>query len=136
MSVPYVGPAPKPVNLPAVRVVDAHSLAHRKLSKAARACEAADILDGFTTLQNLTIRLVVVAAEGVSVASVVSARRLTPAQRFAVRLGERPLVLPKPVQALPAPVTAQTKLAELVTEVGTVDGVIEMLIKLDRASAA
>jgi hypothetical protein len=118
-----------------VRVVDAHSLAHRKLSKAARACEAADILDGFTTLQNLTIRLVA-AAEGVSVASVVTARRLTPAQRCAVRLGERPLVLPKPAQALPAPMTTQMKLAGLVTEVGTVDGVIEMLIRLDHASAA
>jgi len=135
MSVSYVGPAPKPVNLSALRVVDAHSLAHRKLSKAARACEAADILDGFTTLQNLTIRLVA-AAEGVSVASVVNARRLTPAQRFAVRCRERPLVLPKPVKALPAPVTAEMKLAEVVTEIGSVDSVIELLIKLEHAAAA
>jgi hypothetical protein len=135
MSVPYVGLAPKPVNLPAVRVVDAHSLAHRKLSKAARACEAADILDGFTILQNLTIRLVA-AAEGVSVASVVTARRLTPAQRFAVRCGERPLVLPKPVQTLPAPVNAKAKLVEVMMELGGVDAAIEMLITLERATAA
>jgi len=135
LSTQYVGPVSSPVNLPAVRVVDAHSLAHRKAPKAAAACDAADLVDALTRLQNPTIKVAAVACD-VSQSYVAAALRLSPVQRDDVRRGRRPLVSPKPVKALPAPVNAQAKLANLVTEIGTVDGVIEMLIKLDRASAA
>jgi hypothetical protein len=37
-----------------VRVVDAHSLAHRKAPKAVAACDAADLFDALTRLQNPT----------------------------------------------------------------------------------
>jgi hypothetical protein len=118
-----------------VRVVDAHSLAHRTASKAAAACDAADMVDARIRLQNPTIRVAATAC-GVSQSYVVAALNLTPDQRDAVRRRERPLVLPRPTKALPPPVTAQAKLAELVTEVGTVDGVIEMLVRLEHATAA
>src|SRR5215831_15579282 len=96
--------------LPALRVVDAHSLPNRKASKAVKACDGADILDGLMTLQNLTARLVAV-AQGVSLSSLFAARRLTPAQRDEVRRGKRPLVLPtKPVLLpLPPPAVADSE---------------------------
>jgi len=99
-------PDVNPANLPVVRVVDAHSLAHRKAPKAA-ACDAADLVDALTRLQNPTIR-VAAAVCSVSQSYVVAALRLSPAQRDDVRRGERSLVSPKPVKALPAPAAAPT----------------------------
>src|SRR5262249_24895574 len=86
-----------------VRRIDAHSALHVKASKAVRACDSADILDGIAKLENLTLRLVA-AGVGVSVGYLVQAHRLAPEQRQAVRSGKRPLVLPriKP-PAVPAP---------------------------------
>ena len=133
MSVQYIGPAPKPVNLPAVRVVDAHSLAHRKIDKAVAACNAADLVDGLTQLLNPTIKVAAVACD-VSQSYVVAALRLSPVQRDAVRRRERSLASP-PVKALPAPVNAKAKLVEVMTELGGVDATIEMLVTLERATA-
>src|SRR5262249_60155628 len=107
MTVSYVGSVPSPVNLPAVRVVDAHSLAHRKAPKAVAACDAADLVDALTRLQNPTIRVAAIACD-VSQSYVVAALRLSPAQRDAVRRGERPLVLP-PLKALPAPSSVEAR---------------------------
>jgi hypothetical protein len=75
------------------RVVDAHGLLLKRTAKAAKACDAADVVDGLAVLQNPTLRLVA-AAYGVSESSIALARRLTPDQRQAVRCGQRPLVLP------------------------------------------
>jgi hypothetical protein len=120
------------------RAVDAHSLPHRKASKAARAVIAADILDGLMILQNPTVSIVA-AALGVSASSVANARRLTPEQRDAVRKGRRPLVLPaKPAPSRlppPAPVSVREKLAEVVAEVG-VNTTIDMIAELDCSAAA
>src|SRR5262245_39184227 len=71
MADPRSGGKPT-TTLPATRAVDAHSLLHRKASKAARACDGADVLDGLATLQNLTARLVA-SAHGVSVGSITAA---------------------------------------------------------------
>jgi hypothetical protein len=76
------------------RVVDAHSLLHLQAPKSARACAAADLVDGLAILQGPTLRIAA-AAYGVSLGSVARARRLTPEQRLAVKHGERPLVLPR-----------------------------------------
>ena len=115
----YIGsqrPDVNPANLPAVRVVDAHSLAHRKAPRATAACDAADLVDGLTRLQNPTIKVAAVACD-VSQSYVVKALNLSPAQRDAVRRGERPLVLP-PLKALPAPMSAEERVAEVVAEFG------------------
>jgi hypothetical protein len=122
--------------------VDAHSLLHRKCTKAAKACDGADILDGLLSLRNLTIKLVA-AAVGVSVSSIVTALRLTPTQRDEVRRGKRPLVVPtKPVPLqLPPPVVAVTvpsaeqRLKAAANEFGLVEA-LEVLAKLELASAA
>src|SRR5215469_2544643 len=81
------------------RVVDAHSLLHLRKSRAARAVDAADAVDGFIVIQNPTTRLAA-HAYGVSVGSVARALRLPPEEREKVRQGKRPLVLPhiSPVQ--------------------------------------
>lgn len=72
----------------AVRTVDARSPLNKKLPKAARACDAADLLDGLAVLLP-TLRLAAKVSE-ISVSSVTRARRLTPEQHDAVRRGERP----------------------------------------------
>jgi|SRR6516225_2368479 hypothetical protein len=136
-------PAVKPVLPPAsLRVIDAHSLPRRRSSKAARACDGADILDGYAALQNLTLGLVA-QAERVSVSSLVAARRLTPAQRDAVRGGERPLVLkPAPMPSMqpatppPPPVTMdahamEQRLLEIADELG-IDRLLNVLATAER----
>jgi len=115
MATPGSGVKPT-TTLPAVRVVDAHSLAHRKTPKAVAACDAADLVDGLVRLQNPTIRVAAVVC-GVSQSSVVAALRLSPVQRAAVRRDERPLVLP-PLKALPAPMSVEERLADIVSDVG------------------
>jgi hypothetical protein len=117
-----------------VRTVDAHSLLHQRASKSVKACDAADVVDGLAVLQNLTLRLVAT-AYGVSLGSVARARRLTPEQRQAVRQRKRPLLLPRTPPALPAPVSAQQKLAEVVAEVGA-DTAVDMIAALDCSAAA
>jgi hypothetical protein len=110
------------------RVVDTHGLLHvRRVPKSARACNAADAIDGITILGSPTLKLAAVAF-GVSVGSVARALRLTPAQRQAVRQGMRPLVLPPapPVPTIvpatpPAPpvtMGARERLKEIVHEIG------------------
>jgi hypothetical protein len=89
------------------RVVDAHSLLHLRAKKSARACDAADIVDGLAVLQNPTMRLAAT-AYGVSIGSVARARRLTPEQRQAVRRGKRPLILPRVPSTPPAPPASPT----------------------------
>jgi hypothetical protein len=133
----YVGPAPPPVNLPAVRVVDAHSLAHRKRTRSAAACDAADLVDGLTRLQNPTIKVAGITC-GVSYSYVVAALRLSPTQRDEVRQGKRTLTPSSGWKVLPAPVTAEVRIAEVVSEFGmiaTTTG-LERLRKTMNGSAA
>jgi hypothetical protein len=125
------------------RVVDAHSLLHQRASKAAKACDAADVVDGLAVLQNLTLRLVA-AAYGVSMSSVVHARRLTPEQRQAVKRSKRPLVLPRTPAAPPVPaivpasvppvMEVEKLLAAAVGMVG-VNGVLDLLAAKERIAA-
>ena len=132
-----------------LRVVDAHGLLHMRVSKAAKACDAADVVDGLTKLGNPTLRLVA-AAYGVSIGSVARARRLTPEQRQAVRQGKRPLILPRAPSApavLPVPSTApatppvppmvmgpRERLAEIVADIG-LDATLTLLANNERVAA-
>jgi hypothetical protein len=138
-------PAVKPVLPPAsLRVVDAHSLPNRKDSKAVRAVVGADILDGRVSLQNLTGKLVA-QAQGISTTYLAAARRLSPAQRDAVRRGERPLIPPKPAKpalaaqlAAPFPpaIVAETpkqRLHNIVDEIGVTEA-LTLLAEIDRAA--
>jgi hypothetical protein len=119
-----------------VRTIDAHSIPHWKAGKAVRALEAANASDGLVRLQNLTLRLYA-QAFGVSVGSLVLAKRLTPEQREAVKRGKRPLLPPVTMKALPAPVSPQERLASVVAEVG-VGVAFDMLVAFDsnKVSAA
>ena len=87
------------------RVVDAHSLRHLRASQAAKAIDAADLVDGLAVLQNLTLQMAAT-AYGVSMGSVTRALRLSPDQRQAVRAGQRPLVLPSPAAPVPTIITS------------------------------
>lgn len=93
----------------AIRTVDARSLLNKKLPKAARACDAADLLDGLAVL--LPTSQLVATVSGISTSSVTRARRLTPEQRDAVRRRERPLSLPRRVNP-------QKLLSQIVDEIG------------------
>jgi hypothetical protein len=131
------------------RVVDAHSLLHLRSPKSVRACDAADLVDGFSRLQDPTLRIAA-AAYGVSLGSVARARRLTPEQRQAVRAGRRPLVLPRvpasppkqpvtdvPVTPINPPTIAEVQhcLADLVREVG-LNTVLDLLVASERVAVA
>jgi hypothetical protein len=116
------------IKLPAL---DTRGMLHRKASQAMKACDAADILDGFATLQNPTLRVVAIAL-GVSIGSVVLARRLTLSQRQAVRNGWRPLRWQPRVSDLPAPPTAQERFAGIVSELGGVAGALNELAAIER----
>ena len=133
------------------RVVDAHGLLHlRAASKAVKACDAADAVDGLAILGNFTLKLAAV-AYGVSIGSVARARRLTPEQRQAVRQGKRPLVLPRASSAppaLPVPSTApatppvstpvvmgpRERLAEIIAEIG-VSATLDLLAATEKVAA-
>ena len=132
----------------APRVVDAHGLLHMRASKAAKACDAADVVDGLAKLRNPTLRLVA-AAYGVSIGSVARARRLTPEQRQAVRQGKRPLILPRAPSAPPAPVPAipaappvitpvimgpRERLKEIVHEIG-LNATLDLLAASEKVAA-
>jgi hypothetical protein len=131
------------------RVVDTHSLLHMQVTKAAKACDAADLVDGLAVLQNYTLRLAA-AAHDVSVGSVSRARRLSPEQRQAVRKRQRPLVLPRasasprtlpPLPVLPLapatppvpPVTANVReqLHRIVSTIG-IDATLNLLAATER----
>ena len=111
------------------RVVDAHGLLHLRTSKSAKACLAADLVDGLAVLQNPTQR-VAATAYGLSAGSVARALRLTPEQRQAVRRGKRPLVLPRAPSAPPVPAVSpvppvspvtmgpRERLDQIVSEIG------------------
>lgn len=100
------------------RVIDSHGLLHLRVSKAAKACDAADAYDGLVTLGNLTLKLVA-AAYGISIGSVARALRLSPEQRQAVRQGKRPLVFPCSPSAPPAPPMLPVPATPLVPPVST-----------------
>jgi hypothetical protein len=135
------------------RVVDAHGLLHMRASKSAKACDAADAVDGFAVVQNPTLRLAAT-AWGVSIGSVARALRLTPTQRDAVRRGQRPLILPRapaappavPVQppvpsttpttppAVPVVMSARERLDALVGELG-LNTVLDLLAASEKVAA-
>jgi hypothetical protein len=98
-----------PVVKTAIRTVDARSLLNKKIPKAVRACDAADLLDGLAVL--LPTSQLIATISGISVTSVTRARHLTPEQRDAVRRRERPLSLPRRV-------SAQELLSQIVDEIG------------------
>jgi hypothetical protein len=106
-----------PVVKTAIRTVDARSLLDKKIPKAVRACEAADLVDGLVVL--LPTSQLVATVSGISVTSVTRARRLTPEQRDAVRRLERPLVLSRKR-------SPQELLSQIVDEIG-VDRVRNLL---------
>ena len=125
------------------RVVDTHSLLNVRTSKAVKACDAADAVDGLTKLQNPTIRLAAV-AYGISTTYVGHALQLTPEQRQAVRQGKRPLVLPRkprvptivpaPLPAPPVTMSARERLQEIVHELG-LDATLNLLAASERVAA-
>jgi hypothetical protein len=127
------------------RVVDPHGLLHMRASKSAKACDAADVIDGLAVLQNPTLRLAA-AAYGVSIGSVARARRLTPEQRQAVRKGQRPLILPAtssappapPVSAMPAAppviVGPRERLDDIVAEIG-LNATLDLLAATEKVAA-
>jgi hypothetical protein len=119
------------INPIAIRAIDAHSVLNRKASQAVKACDAADVLDGLATLENLTLRVVAFAYE-VSVASVSAARRLTPAQRQAVRNGWCPLVLPRLASDPPSLPTPQQRFAGVVSELGGIASALDALAVIER----
>ena len=118
-------------------------------SKSAKACDAADVLDGLAVVQNFTLRLIA-AAYGVSIGSVARARRLTPEQRQAVRKGQRPLILPRTPSAppvLPVPSTvpatppvapvaagARERLREIINEIG-LNATLDLLAASEQLAA-
>ena len=121
------------------RVVDAHGLLHMQASKSAKACDAADVIDGLAVLQNPTLRLAA-AAYGVSIGSVTRALRLTPEQRRAVRKGQRPLILPRTpsVPATPPvpPVVMgpRERLDKIVAEIG-LSATLDLLAATEKVAA-
>jgi hypothetical protein len=117
------------------RNANARSLLHLQ-SAAARACTAADLVDGHIKVQRQrptqkTAALIC----GVSPASVARACRLTPAERAEVKEGTRPLVLPVPKPSpkpVPVPVTmdVQARMFELIDALG-VDAVLTLMAEAD-----
>ena len=84
----------------------------RHMPLPARAVLGAEILDGNTVIQNLTVKTIA-GLVGVSVSSLLAAARTTPAQREEIKAGRRPLqprqrqlALPAPVKPLPTIVSA------------------------------
>jgi hypothetical protein len=129
------------------RVVDAHGLLHLRVSKAVKACAAADAIDGLTILGHPTLRLAAT-AYGVSVGSVARALRLTPEQRQAVRQGKRPLVWSCDPSAPPVPTIVPATLfvppvimgpreclKEIVSEIG-LDATLNLLIASEKVAVA
>jgi hypothetical protein len=99
------------------KTIDQRGLSRAKLSKSARAILAADWQDGSIILAHPTAALAAVVM-GVSMTYVTAAKKLTPAQRAEVRIGQRPLIIapmPKPMPPLPS---AEEQLRKIVAEIG------------------
>jgi hypothetical protein len=107
------------------KAVKGRGLVARKLGKAARAVLVAEVAEGSVTLTDLSLRQIA-AVVGVSTAYAGAALKLTPAQRDAVRRGQRPLVEP---HVRSAPLTPQARLEQIVGEIG-VNETIETLTLL------
>ena len=130
----------------APRVVDSHGLLHMRVPKAAKACDAADAVDGLATLGNPTLKLAAV-AYGVSIGSVARALKLTPEQRDAVRQGKRAL-LPRAPSVIPAVITPvpatppvspvvmgpRERLKEIINEIGF-DATFNLLAASEKVAA-
>jgi hypothetical protein len=123
---------------PQVAVIDHRAVVRSKLSKTTRACYAADWMSGAASLIRPSVRLATEAMQ-VSIAYAAAAKRLTSAERVAVRRGVRPLIVrpaPKPVQlplwlAMPIP-TPEERLRTLVAEIG-VAAALELLAGMEAA---
>jgi hypothetical protein len=117
------------------RAISGASLAQlrRYLSPAARACLAADIIDGRVILQGLTAKAVA-ALVGVSVGSVDRALRLTPQQRAEVCRGDRPLVTPRTYAPTDAGCMSDDMLVEVVRRVGIDRALHAMVVAEDTAA--
>jgi hypothetical protein len=113
-----------------VRSVKARGLACRKLSKPARALLGVDIIEGTTSITDLSHKQIA-ATVGGSLGYLNAALRLTSVEREAVRHGLRPLIEPRIPTAQP---TARERLAEIVDEIG-VDATLAMLAGDERAAA-
>jgi len=119
------------------RAVDAHSLLHLHKSKAARAVDAADAVDGFIVIKNPTTRLAA-HAYGVSVGSVARALRLPPEEREKVRQERRSLVLPRfsPVQPVMPPIAPPHQKASIVPTINGTAVNFERLIEMAKVAGA
>ena len=126
----------------APRVVDVRGLLHLRASKAVKACDAAEAVDGLAILGAPTLRLAAT-AYGVSVGSVARALRLSPEQRQAVRQGRRPLILPAIPPAPPVPATPPVpsvvmrpceRLREIVREIG-LNATFDLLVASEKVAA-
>jgi hypothetical protein len=109
------------------RHIDPHSIAHARLSKAARAVLGAEILDGNVALSNPTIEMVV-RGIGVSAGYIGKARKLSPEARRDVLREKRPLVQAKAPTA-PVP-SAERRLNMIVAEIG-ISATLDMLERIE-----
>jgi len=120
---------------PVPRVMTGRYLAHAKHTHSEWAFIGADLVTGRCRLVDPTIIQAAYLAHGVNRFAVQWAlQRLN--ERTAIEACVIPLVPRKPLKALPAPVSAQAKLTQVVAEIGSVDATIEMLVMLERATAA
>jgi hypothetical protein len=112
---------------PTPKVISGRSLAHRQWDKRQRACLAADVIEGLTTITPTQIQ--VAALLGVSPAYVQIAHKLDPGKRAAIQRGWdstsfATLTSRRKILALPAPDIDQTDLENLIRVVG-VDRALE-----------
>jgi hypothetical protein len=120
---------------PVSRVITGRYLAHAKHTHSEWAFIGADLVTGRRHLVNPTIIQAAFLAHGVNRSAVqLALQRLD--ERLAIEAHVISLVPRKPVKMLPAPVSVQTKLADIVAELGGVDATIDVLVALDRATAA
>jgi hypothetical protein len=122
------------ISHPPVRSVKGRGLACRKLSKPGRALLGVDIIEGTTSITDLSHKQIA-ATVGVSLGYLNAALRLTAAEREAVRRGLRPLVEPRAPAAQPAAQpAARERLAAIVDEIG-VDATMALLAGNERVAA-
>jgi hypothetical protein len=117
-------PTVKPVSLPALKALNARSLANSHTSAAVRACLGADLLDSRTPALPTD--------DLMAAAYLMSARRWSPEEMTAVREDRRPLVLPAVKQVLvpsvlPVRPAVMDRLLELVNDVGGIDNALALL---------
>jgi len=117
---------------PMGKTVSGRGLGNRKLSKAARALLAADIVSGKVQLDDFSERQLSLLLN-VSVAYIRAARALDNAERIAVEHAFRPLVVAPP-RALPTPASAQRQLSQIVHRIG-VNATLDLLASTERVAA-